>query len=134
MGAVFGALGMKILEVLLPSLATLIGGLVSALLAKQLRKAGLDLDEKQQAALRQIIEDAIKAAEEAARRNPTMTSEEKRSIAASIVAAKVPKLNQVDVSLALDAALPEVRAQLGETRKLPRPSLAGYAPAIKRAD
>lgn len=111
MGDWFGAFGTQFLETVLPLLATAIAGLVVGILVRYFKKLGLDVTDTQQGQLKTIIEDAIRAAEEAARRAPTMmTSENKAALASEIILSQRPDLDPVSLSLAIDAALPAVRA------------------------
>lgn len=113
---ILAALGGLVIKGILPGLATLISGLVVGLLNKKLKQAGIELDDKQQARVRQIVEDAIKAAEEAARRKANtsqpMTSDAKRDLAVAIIKSKIPQLDPLDLALALDSALPKVRSTI----------------------
>ena len=106
-------------EVLLPPLATAIAGLLVAYLAKALKKAGLELTNAQDERLRQLVRDGILAAEEAARRNPNLTSVEKKAIAVNQAVARAPSVKVETASRVVDQVLPEVRAQL---RDSPRPA------------
>lgn len=103
--------GDMLLQVVLPSLATIVGGMIVGLLNKQLKKANLELTEAQQERIKELIRDAIRATEEAARRQ-AMTSAEKRSKTVEAIARTVPELPTAEISTALDAQLPIVRKDI----------------------
>lgn len=115
-GALFGWLGQTLLEVVLPSLATVIAGLVIGLLSRYLKKVKIELTAEQEARLRAIVEDAVKATEEVARRQATagtvMSSRDKDSMTATAVLNAMPDLPAGQLRTAIDAALPEVRKRL----------------------
>lgn len=115
MAGIFSALGGKLLEIVLPSLVTAIGGLVAAVLTRKLKQLGLELDAQQSNKLAGIVADAIRSAEEAARRTPAMTSAAKRQLAEAIVLSKAPNLGLTVIGDAIDAALPTVRLELRQT-------------------
>lgn len=130
MEGILGAVGDLLRELVLPSLATLIGGLVVGLLAKYLKKAGLELTQAQQDRIRALITEAIRATEEASRRE-AMTSEEKRT--RTIDAARtaitldpaLPDLSREDVAEVMDAQLPLVRKEQVGVPTKPVPSTPG---------
>jgi hypothetical protein len=92
-------------------LVPLIGVLV-ALGARQLKKVGLELTAAQEARLRQLALDAVRAIEEQARRTPTISSTEKAHKATTLVLTAAPEANPARVKTLIDAALPVVRAEL----------------------
>ncbi len=57
-----------LLEIVLPTLATVIGTMVVGLLTKYLQKAQIDLSSEQRTQLRRAIEEAVLAVEESTRR------------------------------------------------------------------
>jgi len=103
-------------HLVLPTLATAIAGYVVALLAKQLQRAGIQLTDAQDERLRAIVRDAIRYAEEQARRNP-LTGSEKRAIAVNQSVARVPSISVDTAERVVDQQLPVVRAELA-----PKPS------------
>lgn len=109
--------GDLLLQIVLPSLATIVGGLIVGLLNKQLKKAGIELNQAQQDRIKELIQDAIRATEEAARRG-SMSSAEKRTMtlegATEAIAqdATVPTLAVPIIGTIVDSQLPLVRAQL----------------------
>lgn len=111
MGEFFGTIAAKLVEVVLPTLATAIAGLVVVLLRKWSQKAGLDLTEQQEQRIRQIVVDAIARAEEIGRRE-TLSSEDKRTIATQSVRRQVRDLTDSQIAELVDSTLPAVRATL----------------------
>jgi molybdopterin-guanine dinucleotide biosynthesis protein A len=120
MGDWFGALGGGIMQVLLPSLATVIAGMLMLVLKRLAAKYGLEITEKQEERLKQIVVDKIHATEEVAHRMP-LTGVEKNA----------KTVNDVMVAAIDDPAIPnptiekvaaEVDAELGKARA------AGYLP------
>lgn len=109
----FTAIASKLVEIVLPTLATAIAGLIVALLSKYLKKVKIELTVEQETRLRQVVEDAIRATEEAARRQAAkgirMTSHEKEQLTARAVLQKMPDVPAGQLKLAVDAMLPEVR-------------------------
>lgn len=118
MGEVLGWLGQQLLQVVLPTLATAIAGLLVGLLTKYLKKINLEVTIEQEERLRKIVEDAVKATEEAARR-ATMSSAHKDDLAQRIVRTQVPDIPPHKLRVAIDAALPEVRKQLAPVPSTP---------------
>lgn len=117
MGGILGAIGNALLEFVLPTLATAIATLVVGILTRFLKKQKIDITDAQQKRLKEIVEDAIKAVEEAARRQ-TMTSAEKEHMAKQIILERtaaepgVPVPDAEKLSHAVDAAMPEIRKRL----------------------
>lgn len=99
----------SVLSVVLPSLATAISGLVLRLLSQQLKKVKLELTAEQQAQIAKLVEDAVLAVEELARRNPGIGGEQKAELAAGIVQEKYPDLPRAVVDRLIDAALQRTR-------------------------
>ncbi len=110
MSGFFAAIGTELLHLVLPALATAIAGLAIALLKKQLAKVNLDLTDAQASTLEALVRKAILAAQEAARRNPSMTGSDKAAAAAAAIQAARPDLSPAQVQAAIDAALPPLRA------------------------
>lgn len=124
---IFSGIGQQVLGLLLPALATAIAGLLVGILTRYLKKIGLEVDAKQEARLKEIAVKAVTAVEERARREKiasgeAMSSRAKDATAAAIVSAQLPKLNTAEVNNAIDAALPEVRKNLGPIIMVPVPS------------
>jgi hypothetical protein len=115
----------KLLEIILPTFATALAGLATAVLVKLLKKIGLDVDEKERAALKSSVRDAVLAVEEQARQTPVrLPGEAKREIAADIVKRELPKADRADINFQIHAVLPEIREQLGQPSG-PRPDSPG---------
>jgi hypothetical protein len=110
LGGLFGQIGLSLLQVALPGLGTVISGMVIALLSKNLKKAGLQLTAEQQTQLQGLVERAIRAAEEAARRNPNLSGDDKSVIAQTIIRTQMPQLPPAAVREAIDSTLPKLRA------------------------
>lgn len=102
-----------------PPLAALIATLLVAVLKRYLSKLGIEIDAVQETRLKELAKDAIRAAEEAARRQPTMSGVDKKKVASEIVQDARPDLSLDQVHLALDANLPDVRAELKGTGTFP---------------
>jgi len=87
--------GHTILEAVLPSMATVIAGMLMIAVKRFLKKQGLELTEQQEVRLKQIVVDKIHATEEAARRGEVKTAEEKKALtvnAATVAAIDDPHL------------------------------------------
>lgn len=110
-------LGLKVGEILLPTLATAIASLLVALLTRKLQSAGIQLTEQQQQQLKVLAADAIRAAEEASRRDPTLNGADKTALATATIAEKRPDLKPAEIQHVIDATLPIVRPML-----TPKPS------------
>jgi len=110
-----------ILPLVLPSLATVLGGFLVAILNKFLKKQGIELTNAQDERLRQLVRDGIKAAEEMARRNPDLSSTEKKAIAANQAVAREPGTSIDTANRIVDQELPGLRKELAGTAK-PQPS------------
>lgn len=111
MNAIFGAIGSQLLEWVLPSLAAAIAGMVMALLKKQMAKIGLDITEKQETRIKQLVHDAIVRTEEVARRDPTMTAAEKQEFTERTIRENMPELPPAEARNLIDTLLPVVRAK-----------------------
>lgn len=111
------AFGRDVLQIILPSLAGVIGTMLVALINRALKKQGIELTAAQADWLKQRAKDAIQAAEEQARRQP-MNGQAKHALARDLLAASAPEEQVDDRALAIDAALPEVRADLSANRSI----------------
>lgn len=111
MSDVFGWIGQQLLQLVLPSLATAAAALAVGLLKRQLSKVGLDIDEKQETRIRQIVHDAIVRTEEVARRDPTMTSAEKADFTERSIREAEPAIGPAQARAMIDTMLPIVRAK-----------------------
>lgn len=126
MGDFFGAIGHGILNVVLPSLATVIAGLLVMVLKRVAKKYGLEVTEKQEERLKQIVVDKIHATEEAARRAPSISGEEKKAITIGAVMDEaerdptIPNPSIATVAAKVDAELAKARSPF-----LPNPGLPG---------
>jgi hypothetical protein len=80
MGDFVGTIGHAFVNLVLPSLATVIAGMLVMVLKRVANKYGLEVSEKQEQRLKEIVVDKIHAVEELSRRS-TLTSEEKKAIA-----------------------------------------------------
>ena len=108
-----GQLGRQMLTVLLPTLATAIGGMIMALLKQQLTKQGLQLTAEQERRIDQIVSDAIRIVEEEARRQTDkMPGPQKAARAEQIIRQKLPDLSDDRLRQVLDRNLPLVRRNL----------------------
>lgn len=113
LGNVFGAIGGKVLEVLLPTLITVVAGAIAGVLVRMFKRLGLELTREQEDSVRRTVADALKRVEEEARRSgQPLSGEQKRNRAAQIIREKAPRLDPRRVPELIDATLPELRAKL----------------------
>lgn len=106
------SVGQHVLQAVLPSLLALIGSMIVAVLIRLFTRLGFEVSAANADRLKVIVEDAIHAAEEAARRNPSMTSTQKAVYAENLVTAQRLEMSSAEAKRAIDAVLPKVRAQL----------------------
>jgi hypothetical protein len=127
--------GEYLLKAVLPGLAAAGGTLAVGILNKQLRRAGIELTDKQQQQVRTLVENAIVQTEELARRRALagdpMTSEEKRQETTVRVMVERPDLREPDIFNAIDALLPKVRQIIPATR-LPAAAPLAAAPSRRQ--
>jgi len=115
MRGLLGALGSGLVELVLPSLATVISGFVIALLRKKAKQAGLDLTAQQEERLKQLVRDGIRKAEEVSTRSvklgePALAPVDKQAVALDYVQNQLPDLDTNKVLEAIDVQLPRLRA------------------------
>ena len=115
-----GGIGKGLLEVVLPSLGTVIAGQVVRLLQKQSKKVGLEIGEQEADKLRQIIIDAVTRAEETGRRGQ-LSGEQKRTAATDAIInelrATYPDAEEFTrdrVGKMIDTVLPAVRPLISD--------------------
>lgn len=106
------AAGLKLFEIVLPALATALAGLLVVFLTKKLQSIGITVDQQQQQQLKELATHTVIALEEQARRSSMLSGEAKDAIAIATVQKKLPNATPEDVRMAVDAALPKVRAVL----------------------
>lgn len=129
--------GQLLLTSVLPGLATAAGALLIGLLQRQLKRAGIELTEKQTEQVRRLVENAIVAVEELARRRALagqpLDSDEKLKETLVRVLIQRPDLHEQDVKDTIDAMLPKVRQLIPMTRvpALP-PAGTGMPTSIRR--
>lgn len=111
MGAIFGWIGAKLVSIVLPTLTSVIAGMVIGILKKQLTKRGIEITDAQEQQLEKIVVDAIQATEEAARRDH-LSSEQKAAMTLAKIQDARPDLTAGSIMQKVDAKLPEVRAKL----------------------
>jgi hypothetical protein len=117
-----------VLTAVLPTLALVVAGYLILLLHKLALRLGIDVANRQEARLEQIVGNQIHATEEASHRDP-LRSEEKltRTVDATLVAATmdptVPTPTKEKVELLVDAELGKLRAAGALTREPPAPGL-----------
>ena len=109
MDHLFTTAGLKLFEIVLPTLATALAGLLIAFLTKKLQSIGITVDAQQQAQLKELAAHTVIALEEQARRTP-MSGQAKDSAAFTKIRAKLPDAKPADVRDAIDAALPASRS------------------------
>lgn len=119
-GSIGGAVGKGLLEVVLPSLATVIAAQAVKLLARQSKKVGLEISEAEQDKLRQVIVDAVTRAEEMGRRGQ-MSGEQKRIAATDAILAELraahpdaEEFTRERVGKMIDTVLPAVRPLISD--------------------
>lgn len=125
MGDIAGTIGKGILELVLPTLATVIAGYVVLFMKRLAAKHGVDLTEKQEERLKQIVVQKVHAVEEMAHRDPGMTGPEKHEAAVQAVVAEatadnsIPNPSRAKASDVIDATLGATRAiqNLGQSLK-----------------
>jgi hypothetical protein len=127
MGDFIGAIGSGLVHLVLPSLGTIIAGMLVMVLKRAASKYGLEVTEKQEERLKQIVVDKIHATEEASRRSGNVLSgDEKKTIAVEQVLKvaesdpTIPNPSVEHVSSKIDAELAKARAVF-----LPNPGLPG---------
>lgn len=114
-----GGIGHALWDAVLPSMATLVAGMVVLLLKKMLAKYGLEVTEKQEDRLKQIVVDKIHATEEAAHRTPLTGIEKNAKTVNDVIVAATDDPQIPNPSLEKVAAV--VDSELGKAR-------AGYMP------
>jgi len=119
MGDFIGGIGHALWDAVLPSMATVIAGMLMLVVKRFLAKQGLDLTEKQEQRLKEIVVDKIHATEEAARRIPLTSVEKNAKTVNDVVVAATDDPDLPNPSVEKVAAV--VDAELGKTR-------AGYLP------
>jgi hypothetical protein len=97
-----------------------------------IQRIGLELDEKQKAALKQAVRDAVVAVEEQARQTP-MGGTMKRDLATELVMKERPNATPEEIRLQIHATLPEVREQIGTPASMKLPSLPADRPGMAKA-
>lgn len=111
MGHLFHSVELKLLEVVLPPLAAIVATQVLVLLQRLLKRVNLQLTADQDAQIKRIVIEAISRAYEFARRDPAMTNEAKRAMAAAEIQQALPNHSEQQVSDLIDRHLPEARAK-----------------------
>jgi hypothetical protein len=115
MGDFIGGIGHALWDAVLPSMATVIAGMLMLVVKRFLAKQGLDLTEKQEQRLKEIVVDKIHATEEVAHRIP-LTGVEKnaKTVNDAVVAATddptIPNPSVEKVAAVVDAELGKARA------------------------
>lgn len=108
----------QLLQALGGALATVLTGAALALAHKLAQKLDVQLNEQQDAALRNDVQNAITGAQEKALhmakvQNATISSEAKLDMAVSAVLEKAPGVTQAQAEQLVHEELPKVRAALG---------------------
>lgn len=109
MGAIFEHFGIQLVGIAIPPLATAIAALLVGILVKKLKSLGIEVDAQEQARLKTLTADTIRAVDEQANRSP-MSPEQKDNLATAMLQAQAPHLDPADVRHAIDSTLPQVRA------------------------
>jgi len=109
--------GTQLLQFALPALTTALAGAITGLVARKFKQAGIELSQAQADKLAAVVEKALHAVEEVARRNPHMTSADKQRMAEGIVAAQFPNLDPMSARLAIDAGLSDLRSRTAFSSK-----------------
>lgn len=113
MGHILDLVKDGLVQLVLPSLATVIAGYGIAFLKRMLERYGLKITTEQEERLRQLAKDAVLRAEELASKRikaggTGMTPNEKLTFAVNEIQARMPDLNLPDAAAAVEAALPKV--------------------------
>jgi len=112
---VIGSIGNALWNAVLPSLATVIAGMLMLLLKRLAKKYGLEITEKQEERLKEIVVEKIHATEEAARRQEVTTSEGKKAktvndaMIEAIDDPQLPNPSVAKVSAVVDSELQKIR-------------------------
>ncbi len=112
---VVGTIGRTLWEAVLPSMATVIAGMVMLLLKQLAKKYDLEFTDKQEDRLKAIVVEKIHATEEAARRQEVTTSEGKKAktvndvIVAAIADPQIPDPSIERVAAVVDSELQRLR-------------------------
>lgn len=119
-------IGAALLKAVLPVVATVASGYILRLLHVQLKKAHVELTAEQEQQIADLVEHAVLAVEEQARRNPRLKGTTKEQMATNIVLTERPDLPPQVVKETIDAAL----ARLRPTLEAPpaRPNIPSSAP------
>jgi hypothetical protein len=115
MSDILGTIGEGILKVVLPSLGTVIAGFLVLVLKRVAAKYGIEVTEKQEERLKQIVVDKIHATEESSRREPLSSPDKKTMTVTDAVAEatadpSIPNPTREKVSQLVDSELNKVRA------------------------
>lgn len=118
-GSIGGTIGKGLLELVLPGLATVIGGQLVALLRRLAKKQGIAITEAQEDRVRKLVADVLRRVEEAARRQ-AMTPDMKRTAATDGIMRELAGVyppgyeppTRETVGKMIDSILPKVRAEL----------------------
>lgn len=104
------AIGGLLVKFVLPSVGTVVAGMVTALVKRYLKKVKIEITEQQEAQVKRVITEAVQSVEEQARRNPgKLSSEDKADMALAQAMDKLPKATPTDLRQKMDATLQEVR-------------------------
>lgn len=118
---ILGSIGGGLLEFVLPALGAAIAGIASKWLIDKARQSGIELTEAQERYVRERMRAIVRAVEELARREPTMTSEEKRAVGIARATDEFPSLSAERIEMLLDETLPDERPKLElQTKARPR--------------
>jgi hypothetical protein len=112
---VIGSFGNALWNAVLPSLATVIAGMVMLLLKRLAKKYDMEITDKQDQRLTDIIVEKIHATDEAAHRQEVTTSEGKKAktvndaMVAAIDDPQIPNPSIEKVSAVVDSELQKIR-------------------------
>ncbi len=101
-----------LIKLVLPAVGSALSALALRILNQQLKRVNISLTSEQEARVRELVRDAVLQVEEIARRDKSLTSADKASLAEDLVKSKLPDLSTAEAQRQIDAVLPEVRKQL----------------------
>jgi glutamyl/glutaminyl-tRNA synthetase len=120
-----GSIGHALWEAVLPSMATVLAGMVMLVVKRFLAKQGLELTTQQEVRLKQIVKEKVNAVEERAHRGE-IDKEDKHEAAVTAVVRAATEDNSIP-NPTREEASEVIDATLGATRSvhLPNPGLPG---------
>lgn len=113
--------GQVMTQAVLPAAGTVLSGLAVNYVRKLTKKANIEISQQQEMTIRRLVMDGLKMVEEQARRDPSMTSEQKRAAAVKYLIELGPQLGgtvtTAQAERMIDAGLPDLRAEQALTEQ-----------------